>query len=109
MLEFSGFNLLSEDCSASANLYNKIFQFTIIKSSENHSELMISEHNILFFNKPSLNCAVSPGSFTLKVKLLDIEKLKDYFYCFRMETYAEKNKYASFLDQYSNRIWVYES
>lgn len=109
MLEYSGFNLMSEDCVASADLYNKVFQFTIIKSSENHSELMISENNILYFNKPSMNCAVSPGSFTLKVKLLDIKKLKEYFSYFRFETFSEKNHYASFLDQYNNRIWVYES
>jgi hypothetical protein len=100
---------MSEDCKSSANLYNKIFQFTIINSSENHSELMVSANNSLFFNKPSLNCPVSPGSFSLKIDFLDIEKLKEYFYCFSLESYSEKNKYASFLDQYNNRIWVYES
>lgn len=94
-----GFNLVSGDCEESALVYSNLLNFNIIKKNEFHAEIQCGEF-ILYFNKSSVECKVSPGSLTLKGKI-DLET--DPFFQLEQDI---PGKYQSYLDKYGNRIWL---
>ncbi len=106
---FYAINLLSENCIESCKLYEDVFGFKRIHSSENHSELEINSEQRLIFSKNSSHCKIDSGSFTLTLEKMDIEFLKSKLKSFFLESYLPEKKYASFLDNFGNRIWFYES
>lgn len=103
--QFYAANLFSLDCEKSAYLYSKLFSLSISYSSKNHAELLSESGFSIFLNKPSKSCNVSPGSISFLVsesqfKNINLEPLI-------LETVHLENRYASYLDEYSNRIWVF--
>jgi len=103
---FHAANLLSEDCQKSAEIYSRLFDLKILKAKVNHAELESKSGLFLFLDKPSVFCPISPGSIsfsvpTFKVYEINLEPLQ-------LESYFEKQNYASFLDEYKNRIWIFE-
>ena len=104
-----GINLFSENCIESCKIYEKAFGFKILFQSLNHAELEINQWARLIFSKNSEHCKIDSGSFTLKLKELNIDSLKTHLNQFNLETYYPEKQYASFLDHYGNRIWIYES
>lgn len=105
-LNFYAANLLSFDCEKSAILYSTLFSFSIVSLSKNHSELRSSSGFCIFFSKPSIHCNIAPGSISFSVKDLDLDKLN--LEPLQLEFYHDKEKYISYLDEYSNRIWVFQ-
>jgi hypothetical protein len=105
-MRFFSLNLYSLDCSKSAEVYSKYLNWKIISSSKNHSELLTPEEIRVIFSAPGENCPVSPGSFTLFVNnLSNVFNFSE----FRQEiSHRGKENYDSYLDEYGNRIWVYE-
>lgn len=96
-----GFNLVSENCEESAQVYSKLLGLKIQKMNEYHAELKLNQDWILYFNKPSLECFVEKGSITLKLE----ESVISSNPFFKLEQTIQ-GKYKSYLDKYGNRIWV---
>ena len=105
-LQFYAANLYSLDCERTAVLYQRLFSLSILSSSKNHAELRSSNGFSIFIDKPSIHCNVTPGTKSFCVSELnessfDLDPLS-------LESFHEKEKYASFLDEYQNRIWIFE-
>lgn len=105
-IQFYAANLLSLDCENTARQYVKLFSFSIVSISKNHAELKTQTGFSIFVDCPSLHCPVSPGtmSFTVPEWNLDTLNLDPL----KLESFHKKEKYASFLDEYANRIWIFE-
>lgn len=103
---FHAANLLSENCIESAELFSKLFGFKILKVKMNHAELESVPGFHLFFNKPSSHCPVNPGSISFSLPTFNIKEIN--LKPLELESYFEKENYASFLDSYKNRIWIFE-
>lgn len=103
---FYAANILSEDCEKSATLYSRLFSLEILYAKKNHAELKSSNGFSLFIDKPSLECKVSPGSISFSIPCFNLEKIN--LAPMVLESYYEKGNYASFLDEYQNRIWIFE-
>lgn len=97
---------MSEDCIESAELFSKLFQLKILNSKINHAELQSDSGLFLFINKPSIQCPVNPGSISFYISSLNVDRLD--LEPLLLESYNEKENYASFLDKYQNRIWIFE-
>lgn len=96
-----GFNLISENCLESAQVYSMLLGLKILKANEFHAELELSNNLILYFNKPYKECFVEKGSLTILVNTNEMEN----HHFFHLEQSIE-GKYKSYLDKYGNRIWV---
>ena len=99
-------NLLSEDCRKSAEIFSRLFDLKIRVAKINHAELESDLGLYLFLDKPSVHCPISPGSISFSVSFLNIKEIN--LEPFVLESYYEKENYASFLDEYKNRIWIFE-
>lgn len=98
-------NLFSLDCEKSALLYSKLFSLSIRSAKVHHAELQSDTGLAIFIDKPSDTCKVSPGSISFVVPELNLSEMN--LEPLNFESYDEKGKYAAFLDEYSNRIWVF--
>ncbi|MDV6235071.1 hypothetical protein CH379_005435 [Leptospira ellisii] len=110
MIEFYASNFQSTDCSVAARLYSEIFGFEILRSSEVHAELRVSEGSVLIFGRESKRCPVSPGTITVRIGKKEWEILYSNLLGrgFVLES-AEEEAYRSVLDPWENRIWFYFS
>lgn len=106
LYQFYGANLFSLDCEKSALVYSENFPLKIISKSKNHAELKTENGISIFLDKPSEHCNVSSGTITFTVSKLRIDEI--HLSSFKLEFHSEKNKYASFLDEYKNRVWIFE-
>lgn len=98
-------NLKSENCIESAELYSQTFMLKIKKASERHSELLAENGFCLIFSKPSLHCKVEPGSVTFILKGTELDTL--HLPGFVLESQDLQNAYSAYLDEYKNRIWIF--
>lgn len=96
-----GFNLVSENCLESAQIYSQLLGLEILKANEFHAEIKLQGNFILYFNKPSKECFVEKGSITIFINENTIENHN----FFQLEQSIE-GKYKSYLDKYGNRIWI---
>lgn len=105
MLDLYAFNLAGgEDATQALSLYSKLLGGEVLVASPPHSELQLPNGQKIIFSKPSTNCPVSPGTLTLS--LSEEEKEPDWVSLgFTLESRTEK--YASFLDPWKNRVWMY--
>ncbi len=104
--QFYATNLYSLDCEKTALLYSKLFSFSIVSISKKHSELRTNTGFTIFIDMPSVHCNVSPGTISFSVLDLDLAKIN--LEPLKLESYYEKGNYASFLDEYQNRVWIFE-
>jgi hypothetical protein len=104
--QFYAANLYSLDCEKTAQLYSKLFSFSIVSISKNHAELQTKNGFSIFIDMPSLHCKVSRGTISFSVSNLDFQKMN--LEPLQLESYYEKENYASFLDEYYNRVWIFE-
>ena len=104
--QFYAANLFSLDCEKSALLYSRLFSFSIWSKTQNHAELRSDSGFVLFIDKPSLYCNVTQGTISFTVPELNLKEIN--LDPLKLESYNEKNMYVSFLDEYSNRIWVFK-
>ncbi|HMV43929.1 MAG TPA: hypothetical protein PK079_01385 [Leptospiraceae bacterium] len=104
--QFYGANLYSLDCIKTAKIYKDLFSLSILVASENHAELKTESGITVFIDRPSVHCFVTPGTVTFTVPSLDVDNLD--LSPLVLESYFEKGRYASYLDEYKNRIWIVE-
>ncbi len=104
--QFYAANLYSLDCEKTALLYSKLFSLSPVSISKNHSELHSPEGFSIFIDMPSVHCNVTPGTISFSISNLDLQKIN--LEPLKLESYYEKENYASFLDEYQNRVWVFE-
>ena len=105
-LQFYAANLYSLDCEKTALLYARLFSLSIVASSKNHAELRSTNGFSIFIDKPSIHCNVTPG--TLSFCVLELNESSFDLDPLSLESFHEKEKYASFLDEYQIRIWIFE-
>ena len=103
---FYAANILSEDCEKSASIYSRLFLLEIVYAKKNHAELKSSAGFSIFIDKPSNECNVSPGTISFSIPNFEIEELN--LEPLVLESFFKKENYASFLDEYKNRVWVFE-
>ena len=103
---FYAANILSEDCEKSSSIYSTLFSLKILNVKKNHAELKSQSGFSLFIDKPSTECKVIPGTISFSIPSLNLEKIN--LSPLVLESYFKKENYASFLDEYKNRIWIFE-
>jgi hypothetical protein len=103
---FYAANILSEDCEKTASIYSRLFSLEIVCAKKNHAELKSSAGFSIFIDKPSNECNVSPGTISFSLPVFNLDKIN--LAPLVLESYYKKENYASFLDEYQNRVWVFE-
>ncbi|TGK39018.1 hypothetical protein [Leptospira andrefontaineae] len=106
-LSFFGASLKSEDCSLSAKLYSNLFGGEVQVSSLGHAEILFSENQRVIFSKEAEECPVTPGTLVWKIAKAQAASFETKLLGSGFQKESTSEKYASYLDPWKNRIWLY--